>query len=509
MRTQKSIKNISVDLLITILLVVIAFISRKVFIEYMGANTTGLMLLFTQLIGVLNLAELGVATATASLLYREISKGNTDRVSIIISNTKRIYDKIFIFFIILGFFLGLGVFSTIDNVSNIEYSFWYWMLFVLNTSISFKFSHYSILLIANQKYYKSRCIQGSCKIITSIIQILSIVILKNFFIYILIETAFNIIQWYLFRKCSKREYSYINFNNKTHDNSIKEKISKVFFHKVGGVLVFNTDYIIISKFLTLPIVTAYASYLMIFQAFTMLTNILVNSLTASVGDFLHKKTTTEKYALWNQLRALFFYFSTVISITTLLTINSFISLWIGEDYVQNKETTLLLIFNLYILLSRPAVDIFKNASGHFNDTLLPILEGIINITISLLLVSRYGLNGVIIGTCVSNILIIVIAKPYYLFKKIFPEKSGVLMIVNQAKYFIYTAIIALIINELSSYINISNFIEWLGFSILLIILISAVSFFIFLFDNDFRKILSRLYSTVKNKNDRINNNSNI
>ncbi|HCR3185540.1 TPA: hypothetical protein ON424_003575, partial [Morganella morganii] len=226
-----------------------------------------------------------------------------------------------------------------------------------------------------------------------------------------------------------------------------EKISKVFFHKVGGVLVFNTDYIIISKFLTLPIVTAYASYLMIFQAFTMLTNILVNSLTASVGDFLHKKTTTEKYALWNQLRALFFYFSTVISITTLLTINSFISLWIGEDYVQNKETTLLLIFNLYILLSRPAVDIFKNASGHFNDTLLPILEGIINITISLLLVSRYGLNGVIIGTCVSNILIIVIAKPYYLFKKIFPAKSGVLMIVNQAKYFIYTAIIALITNE--------------------------------------------------------------
>ncbi|MGK3223455.1 hypothetical protein ACCY75_22225, partial [Enterobacter kobei] len=115
----------------------------------------------------------------------------------------------------------------------------------------------------------------------------------------------------------KKEYSYLLDAKflKIDDEfkKIKDKIKNVFFHKIGGVLVFNTDYIIISKFLTLSTVTLYSSYMMIFQALVLIVNILGNSVTASVGDFLTKKSIKDKKKLWNSIIILFFYIATCIA----------------------------------------------------------------------------------------------------------------------------------------------------------------------------------------------------
>lgn len=500
MRTKRSIKNLSIDFCITFSLVLSSFILRKIFIDEMGSNITGIMLLFTQLMGILNLAEMGVATATASLLYKQLYNNDYKNISILVSSARKIYIRIFYIFLVLGLILGIILQIGIENVKNVNNSFYYWSIFVFNAAITYRYAHFSILLTSDQKYYKTRIIQGCCKIICVLIQIISIIILKNFFIYLLIETIINIIQYFLFKKTIKKNYPLLTQTNK-YDSSVSKKIKDVIYHKIGGALVFNTDYIIISKYLSLKMITIYSCYMMIFQAFSMISNILTNSLTASVGNYLQDKDKLNTLELWNQIRCMFFFLSSTITVLTYLLIDSFIILWIGEDYILNEKITLVLIFNLFILLSRPGVDIFKNASGQFGDIYLPIIEGLINVIISLLLIRYIGILGVIIGTAVSNIIIIYFAKPIYLYKKIFNLKSHTL-IISQFKYLFQLIFLIFITIEIKEHIPIENnsIISWLTYCVIYTVILLPLNFLLYSINKDFRALIMKLVKYHKKKN---------
>ncbi|HCZ8411022.1 TPA: hypothetical protein O4D63_003467, partial [Proteus mirabilis] len=118
MRQQKSLKNIKIDFIITLLIVFITFFSRKIIIDSMGADLTGLILLFNQLLSMLNIAELGIGTATASLLYKPLKEKNNYELKQILSSAKYIYNIIFFVVIILGVTGGIIVYLNIEGVSN-------------------------------------------------------------------------------------------------------------------------------------------------------------------------------------------------------------------------------------------------------------------------------------------------------------------------------------------------------------------------------------------------------
>ncbi|TBL83574.1 lipopolysaccharide biosynthesis protein [Hafnia alvei] len=499
MRSKKTLKNIKVDLVITLLIVLLGFVSRKVFIEYMGSNFTGLMLLFVQLIGMINIAEMGVGTATASLLYKPLSQNKHDVVSNILTSAAKVYNYISLLVFIIGIATGVIVYFSVASVSVIQYAPLYWLMYVLNTALSYRFAHYLILLTADQKYHSTRIIQGGAKVACISIQLVMICLFKNFFIYILCESIFLLIQLWFFSQKVKNEYPYIRTNASSVHNEfqqVKDKIKNVFFHKLGGVLVFNTDYLIISKFLNLSAVTIYSSYMMIFQALVMVVNILGNSVTASVGNFLSQKDLKEKKQLWDQIIILFFYFATCITLVTLLTITDFIRLWIGNDYVLDQLTLYVLAFNLFVLISRISLDILKNASGEFGDIYLPIFEGVVNIIASIYLVNKIGFLGVIVGTAISNILIICLAKPLYLFRKVLNGSfSGfILSIITPVSLAFVSIIIIFSLKNVAT--KNSDFYHWAIDAGQTSVIVFFTVTIIFLFSNDFRLVLRRLISAL-------------
>lgn len=471
----------------------------------MGADATGLMLLFVQLIGVINIAEMGVGTATASLLYKPLSDNDKPAVSRILESAAKIYKAIATLVFLVGVVTGIVIYYTIPSVSLIEYSFLFWIIYVSNTAISYLFAHYLILLTADQKYYITRTIQGGAKILCILLQLMVIVIYKNFLFYILCESIFLLIQFVLFRNKIKKDYgiccSNASQNHTTKDefDAVKKKIKNVFFHKIGGVLVFNTDYIIISKFLTLTSVTIYSSYMMIFQALAMIVNILGNSVTASVGNFLSDKDTARKKIIWNQIIIVFFYISTCLTLITLLTITDFVRLWIGSGYTLDNMTLYALLFNLFVLISRVSIDIIKNASGEFGDIYLPIIEGVVNIVVSILLVTKIGFIGVVIGTAISNSLIICLAKPAYLYKRVL--KGGIIE-------FLYSILKPLTLSVLSAAVviscsnlwsNTSDFYHWsIKTSTVSVFVVCIVSCF-FLLSVEFRFVFKKVVLLLINK----------
>lgn len=503
MRSKKTLKNIKIDLVITLAIVLLGFVSRKIFIEHMGADFTGLMLLFVQLIGMINIAEMGVGTATASLLYKPLSENNHTVVRNILTGTSKIYRYISGFVFTIGIVTGVFVYLTIPSVAAIEYSRLFWLMYIVNTATSYLFAHYLILLTADQKYHATRTIQGGAKIVCISIQLIIIFFLKNFFLYILCESIFLIIQFLLFRRKVTKEYDYLldagDGDVQNEFKQVKNKIKNVFFHKLGGVLVFNTDYIIISKFLSLSSVTLYSSYMMIFQALVMVANILGNSVTASVGNFLTQKSIIEKKQLWNKIIVLFFYIATCVTTVAIITISDFIRLWIGDEYVLDKVTLYVLAFNLFVLVSRVSLDIIKNASGEFGDIYLPIIEGGVNIILSIILVNKIGFLGVVIGTAFSNITIICLAKPAYLFQRVLHGTFSEFLTSMLKPITLGLISVCTIMSFSTLWQKTENFYQWfLNASITLVCVVIAVTA-IFSLSNEFRYVIRKVISVLKKK----------
>ncbi|MHA0995023.1 lipopolysaccharide biosynthesis protein [Enterobacter ludwigii] len=503
MRSEKTLRNVKVDLLITFSIVLLGFISRKVFIDYMGADFTGLMLLFVQLIGMINIAEMGVGTATASLLYKPLGDNDYSSIRKIVASAAKIYKYISLSVFVIGAITGVIVYQSVASVSEISGSQIFWLMYVINTAGSYLFAQYLILLTADQKYHSTRAIQGGVKIGCIITQLIVIYVSKNLYVYILCETIALLIQYLLFNYKIKKEYAYL-FDAPIlpigeEFKKVKNKIKNVFFHKIGGVLVFNTDYIIISKFLTLSTVTLYSSYMMIFQALVMIVNILGNSVTASVGDFLTKKSIEDKKRLWNSIIILFFYIATCITLITIITIVDFVRLWIGGAYIVSDATLYFMAFNLFVLISRISLDILKNASGEFGDIYLPLIEGVINILISILLVNEIGFLGVVIGTTVSNVAIICLAKPMYLYRRVLHAKYQEFLKSMIIPTTLALTSVLIVISCKKTWGKPEDFIQWISHTFVATIFIVSTVTIVFLVSEDFRAVINKILITIRNK----------
>ena len=282
-------------------------------------------------------------------------------------------------------------------------------------------------------------------------------------------------------------------------------MKNLFWHQIGGIVVYNTDYIVLSKFTTLSVVGVYSSYLMIYQMAVTIINIPTSVLRPIIGDFVTRNKKEEIYNRWRELYRLYFIAGTVLVISIYILIIPFIKLWLGEKFILPKLTITLILLNLFIQLVRGATDIFKDSCGFFDDTQTPILESVINLIISLVLVRKIGLDGVIIGTLASNISIIFLWRPILVFKRCF-EKNPLDYIKDLIKLIVLSILSIFIILKLLKVLNIYTveiklWRDLLYQSFIIGILVILVVFIVFLLDKNFREFLRKniFLKMIKNK----------
>ncbi|MCB8565038.1 lipopolysaccharide biosynthesis protein [Fusobacterium ulcerans] len=488
---NKILKKIFFNLIITILTSLLSFMVNKYFANYMGIEKLGLMKLFTQIMAYLNLVDMGIASASTYALYEPLYKKNIERISIIINTITSLYNKVFFFIIIIGLLINPIIpFFIKDNIFSKDI-YLYWSLYVINTAITYLFVKYSILFTANQEFLYVRMIQGISKIFYQILQIIVIIKIQSFLGFIFLLILDNITQYIFYKYHYKKYYSHIV---KTHekDKNISKNLKNLFWHKIGGLVVFNTDLILISKFISLEIVGIYASYQMIEQMILIILSIILNVLRPMIGKYIAIHTKEEIYNYWKKLNILFLSISIIFSCCTYYLINGFVSLWLGRNYIFSDITVLLICINLFIRCFRNVTDIFKGGSGFFDDIHLPIAEAAINFASSLILVFYLGLNGVIIGTILSNILIICIAKPLLVFKRCFNKdyKEYIKVYGNYLLLVIFSLVLSKFLLNYIPTIEIYTWIDWLKEAVLVSSIISTVTLIIFVFDKDFREGIS-------------------
>lgn len=504
---DKLLENIKINVIMTFGIGILNFIVNKYFALYLGMDELGIMKLFTQMVSYLTIADLGISSASAYALYKPLSENDKDKVSLIISTIDFFYKRISIIIIIAGFLCSFLIPYFVKVSSENYYIYIYWYLYVISVSLGYPLSRYAILFTANQEYGFVRIIQGTGQILLLTFQIFIIIYLKSFLIFLLLMVVENYYNFYFYRKHYKKYYSYIKII-KNKDKNIIKNMKKLFWHRLSGLIVNNTDYIILSKFVSLSIVGIYSSYLMVVQMILATTGILTPILLPKIGLLISQKSKEEVYEYWWKSYSFYIFLATVVITSTYILMPLFIKLWLGEEFILPRFTQILILINLYITLIKGIIDVFKNSFGFFEDIYTPIIEGLINFLVSIILVKNYGLDGVIIGTISSNIIVVIILKPILIFKNCFIrslrdylKKGTNLFILSILSFYISNKLFKVIINMNDINNNWRNFICISAINIILSLSITTI---LFLTDKFFKElfflILEKMLRIIKERN---------
>lgn len=422
MKTKNSIRNLLVAFVCQFFGILVSFVSRILFIKYLGAQYLGIDGLFTNIISLLSLVELGIGPAMSFSLYEPIAKNDKNTIKSIMALYKKLYHAIGCLVLLLGILLLPFYKHLIETVPSIAHLDFIFLLFILNTAVSYFYSYKRTIIICNEKKYITTIIKYACYTLLTVLQIIVLVITKNYILFLILQVLFTFIENKMVSKKADKMYPYLK-DKKTKKLSqkkskeIKNNVFAMVFHKLGGIVVNSTDNIIIAKMVGIISVGINANYLLITNAIVTITNQFFEAIIASVGNIGVKESKEKLLDIFNKAFFFNYWLFSFISCLLLVLINDFITLWIGEEYLFEIGIVFLIVINFYLRGIRKSCLTFRDALGLFwYDRYKPIFECIINLIVSVFLAKYYGVFGIFLGTIISCITTSSWIEPYVLYK---------------------------------------------------------------------------------------------
>lgn len=423
-RTFSSLRNSFVATCFYVVNLILQFYSRKIFLEYLGTEILGLNTTAMNLLQFLNLAELGISAGVSFMLYKPISENDKVTINEIVTLQGHIYRRIG-FLIILGALFLMSFFPLIFK--KIDLPIWYaytsFSVLLYSSLLGYFFNYRQIVLTASQLEYKVIYSYKSIIILKIAFQMASIYFFENGYIWwLILEVLFATIATLSLNRITSKTFPYLasvkmGFKELRYKYpSFTLKIKQLFFHKIGGFALTQTSPLIIYAYTNLNIVALYGNYLIITSGITSLLSSIFNGVNASIGNLIAEGNMLRIESVFEELFSLRFFIVVTICFIAFIETQPFIALWIGEQYILPQSTLILIITMLYISLSRYSVDQFINGFGLYQDIYAPLIEALLNISLSIVFGYKYGLNGVLSGAIASQIIIIKFWKPIFLYK---------------------------------------------------------------------------------------------
>lgn len=422
MRTSNSIKNISTALIGQFLGIIVSFVSRAIFIKYLGMEYLGVSGLFANILSILSLAELGIGSAIIYKLYKPLALKNYKEVKILMNFYKTTYTIIGIIVLSIGLSIVPFLDYIIKDKPNIDNLTLIYLLYLLNSVCSYFYIYKKSLIIADQKNYITTMYKYGFYIMLNIVQTMILMVSNNFYLFLIIQIIATMLENIFLSKRADKMYPFLRQSTKEKlpletKNEINRNIRAMMLHRIGGVIVKGTDNIIISSFVGVVWVALYSNYYLIINSVNIITNQIFSAVTASIGNLNALESNEKCYDIYNNMLFISFWISGFCSISLLILINPFINLWIGKQHLFSELLVLIIIINFYIGTIRKITLIYRDALGLFwHDRYKPIFESIINIVVSIMLAKSLGVVGVFIGTFISTITTAFWIEPYVLYK---------------------------------------------------------------------------------------------
>ena len=503
-RTKNTARNIMWGYIGTVISMAIQFISRTVFIYTIGVSYLGINGLFTSVLGMLSLSELGIGTAINYNLYKPVAERDFEKIKSLMQLYKKAYRIIAIVIAGIGIVLIPFLPYLVKMDEYIPNLTLYYLIFLFNTVSSYFVSYKYGLVNADQKGYIVNNINSIFTIIMTIIQMIVLIVFGNYTVYLLTQAMVQLIQKIVAGIYINRRYPYLRDKNasplpKKEREYIKKNVIALMVHKIGEMSIHQTDSIIISAFISTTLVGMVSNYNLIITSVSTFVLIIFNSVTASVGNLIAKESLDRQEEIFDIYNFIGFWLYGLIFVCYFILFQPFIQLWIGSQNKIGDIALILVILNQYLVGQRLTVNNMKTAAGIFNeDKYISLIQGAINLIVSLTLVQNLGLVGVYIGTVVSG-LFANITRPIIVYREMF-HKSAKIYFIKSIKYLLSVLSVAFLLKMIV--INIVSDITW-GIFVLLCVtsaIVPNVMFWI-LFHNsiEFKGLLIRLERLIPSK----------
>lgn len=410
-RTKNAVRNIYCGLFNKIITILFPFLIRTVLIKKIGIEYAGLNSLFSSILQVLNLTELGFASAVVYSMYKPIAENDKETICALLNFYKRVYFIIGLVILILGAsiipVLPKLIKGTVPEGINIYILFG---IYLLNTSFSYLlFGYKNSLLNAHQRRDVISNILTITQGLMNLCQLAILITIKNYYLYVIMMPVFTVLNNILVGITTKRmfpEYSCKGKLDISIRKDIRKKVAGLMISKICHISRNTLDNIFVSAFLGLTMTAIYSNYFMILTSISGIIGIITTSMQGGIGNSIQTETEEKNYSDMRKFNLLYMWLSGWCAICMLCLYQPFIKFWLGQEFLLPNGAVALLCLYFYILKSGDITANYCNAIGVWWDNKYRyILETVANVVLNYSLVRIFGIYGLISATIITMLLI--------------------------------------------------------------------------------------------------------
>ncbi len=421
-RTEYSARNTVVAMCARVLAILMGFFTRVVLTNTLSEDYVGLNGLFTDILNVLALSELGVGTAITYALYKPITEKNIEKQKSLMLLYKRLY------YIIAGIVLvaGLLVIPFMDvlikNRPDVDNLVLFYLIYLANSVLSYLLIYKKTLIDAHQLSYIGVISQTFFLVLQNVIQMIILLTTRNFLLFAIVLLVCTLCNNLVISHKADKLYPFLKEKNvkpleQEEKQGIIRNIKAMLMHKVGNVAVTNTDNLLLSSLVGIVSVAKYSNYFLVIGSIRQVLNQAFGGITASVGNLGVEES---KERVKRIFEASFFIGQWMFGMAVVVlyeVLTPFIELSFGSQYVFDKSITFVLCLNFYLTGMRQATLVFRDSLGLFwFDRYKSLVEAVINLVVSLILGYHFGVIGIFLGTLISTVTTSLWVEPYMLYK---------------------------------------------------------------------------------------------
>ena len=421
-RTEYSVRNTSVAFVAQISAILMGFFTRVVFTRMLSEGYVGINGLFTDILNILSLSELGVGTAITYALYGPIARKDIQKQQILMRMFRTFYRITAGFVLVAGLCLIPFLDILMKDRPDVNHLVLIYILYLLNSVVSYLLIYKKTLIDAHQMNYITVLYHNGFLVLQDICQIIVLLTTRNFVLFLLVAVVCTLTGNICMSRKADMLFPYLK--ESCHEKlpqeerqDILKNIKAMLMHKLGNVVVNNTDNLLISSFVGVITAGIYSNYYLVIGSVRQVLDQALQGVAASVGNLGATEDSEKVHKIFDQLFFIGYWIYGFAGICLFELLNPFVELAFGEKYLFQKEIVLVLCINFFINGTRKAVLIFKESMGLFwYDRYKAIAEAVLNLGISILLVTHFGVVGVFAGTFCSTVLTSVWVEPYVIYK---------------------------------------------------------------------------------------------
>ena len=434
-RTRNSARTFIFGVISKLIGIIFPFVIRTLIISELGAEYLGLSSLFTSVLQILNVSELGISSAISFCLYKPIAEDDLDEINGLLALLKKLYKCIGVFILLAGF----CVLPFLDKLISGDYPkdiniYLLYVIYLLNSTVSYLgYAYKTILFESYQEGYINQKIQTIVDVVKYIAQITVLVFLKNYYWFAVVLPIASVVVNVITNFVSRKKHPQINAKGKASKSAIsviKKKVVFLMAHSFAATLTNSVDNIVISGSLGLLLIAKYGNYNYIFTAITSFIVIAYRALKPAIGNSIYVDTAEKKKAIFDSLFMAAQWISIWCAICLFCLYQPFIKLWIGEKYLLDSLTVLMIVLYFYgnsikLFFSSTFID----AMGLWDKTLLrQIVVAILNVILDIALVKQYGVAGIVFASFFATTIVALPLDVIVTCKYAFDQKSSFVFI---------------------------------------------------------------------------------